>query len=56
MPEDWEGYPLRKDYPVQIRMTPHVDRAAAGDRGGVPREPRDAIGVHATDRSDRADA
>jgi NADH-quinone oxidoreductase subunit C len=22
MPEDWEGYPLRKDYPVQIRMTP----------------------------------
>jgi NADH-quinone oxidoreductase subunit C len=24
MPEDWEGYPLRKDYPVQIRMTPKV--------------------------------
>jgi NADH-quinone oxidoreductase subunit C len=23
MPEDWDGYPLRKDYPVQIRMTPH---------------------------------
>ena len=22
MPEDWEGHPLRKDYPVQIRMTP----------------------------------
>jgi len=22
MPEDWEGYPLRKDYPVQIKMTP----------------------------------
>jgi NADH-quinone oxidoreductase subunit C len=22
MPEDWEGYPLRKDYPVQIRRTP----------------------------------
>jgi NADH-quinone oxidoreductase subunit C len=22
MPEDWEGYPLRKDYPVQIHMTP----------------------------------
>ena len=20
MPEDWEGYPLRKDYPVQISM------------------------------------
>jgi NADH-quinone oxidoreductase subunit C len=22
MPEDWQGYPLRKDSPVQIRMTP----------------------------------
>jgi NADH-quinone oxidoreductase subunit C len=22
MPEDWEGYPLRKDYPVQLRKTP----------------------------------
>jgi len=24
MPEDWDGYPLRKDYPVQIQMTPRV--------------------------------
>jgi len=24
MPEDWDGFPLRKDYPVQIRMTPRV--------------------------------
>ena len=24
MPEDWEGYPLRKDYPVQIRKTPQA--------------------------------
>ena len=24
MPEDWEGHPLRKDYPVQIQMTPKV--------------------------------
>jgi NADH-quinone oxidoreductase subunit C len=24
MPEDWEGHPLRKDYPVQIRMTPRA--------------------------------
>ena len=24
MPEDWEGFPLRKDYPVQIRMAPRV--------------------------------
>ena len=22
MPEDWEGFPLRKDFPVQIRMKP----------------------------------
>ena len=22
MPEDWEGYPLRKDYPVQIKFAP----------------------------------
>src|SRR5262249_983331 len=22
MPEDWDGYPLRKDYPVQIRKAP----------------------------------
>jgi NADH-quinone oxidoreductase subunit C len=24
MPEDWEGFPLRKDYPVQIMMTPRI--------------------------------
>jgi NADH-quinone oxidoreductase subunit C len=24
MPEDWDGYPLRKDYPVQILKTPHA--------------------------------
>jgi NADH-quinone oxidoreductase subunit C len=24
MPDDWEGHPLRKDYPVQIRKTPQV--------------------------------
>jgi NADH-quinone oxidoreductase subunit C len=24
MPEDWDGYPLRKDYPVQIRMKPRA--------------------------------
>ena len=27
MPEDWEGYPLRKDYPVQIKMTPRSSEA-----------------------------
>jgi NADH-quinone oxidoreductase subunit C len=27
MPEDWEGYPLRKDSPVQIRMTPTSSEA-----------------------------
>jgi NADH-quinone oxidoreductase subunit C len=24
MPDDWEGYPLRKDYPVQVRMVPRT--------------------------------
>jgi NADH-quinone oxidoreductase subunit C len=24
MPDDWEGHPARKDYPVQIKMTPTV--------------------------------
>src|SRR3982751_3317024 len=24
MPDDWEGFPGRKDYPVQIKMTPKV--------------------------------
>jgi NADH-quinone oxidoreductase subunit C len=27
MPEDWQGFPLRKDHPVQIRMTPHASEA-----------------------------
>jgi NADH-quinone oxidoreductase subunit C len=24
MPDDWDGHPARKDYPVQIRMTPKM--------------------------------
>src|SRR6267142_3056138 len=27
MPEDWDGYPLRKDYPVQIRKAPQASQA-----------------------------
>jgi NADH-quinone oxidoreductase subunit C len=27
MPDDWQGHPLRKDYPVQIRMTPRTTEA-----------------------------
>ena len=40
MPEDWEGHPLRKDFPVQIRLKPRSPIAAAGDRRGISREPR----------------
>lgn len=29
MPEDWEGHPLRKDYPVQIRMPARVTEPLA---------------------------
>jgi NADH-quinone oxidoreductase subunit C len=25
MPEEWEGYPLRKDFPVQIRLRPRAE-------------------------------
>jgi NADH-quinone oxidoreductase subunit C len=27
MPEDWEGHPLRKDFPVQIRLKPRSSEA-----------------------------
>ena len=27
MPDDWEGFPLRKDYPVQINMAPRTTEA-----------------------------
>jgi NADH-quinone oxidoreductase subunit C len=26
MPEDWDGHPLRKDYPVQLHMTPETSQ------------------------------
>ena len=27
MPDEWEGHPLRKDYPVQIRLKPRSTEA-----------------------------
>jgi NADH-quinone oxidoreductase subunit C len=49
MPEDWEGHPARKDYPVQIKMTPKVyeplqltpEEFATNVRAGRGRGPRD---------------
>lgn len=26
MPDEWEGYPLRKDFPVQIRLRPRAEQ------------------------------
>ena len=35
MPDDWEGHPARKDYPVQIKMTPKVYEPLQLTRAGV---------------------
>ena len=45
MPEDWEGYPMRKDYPVQIKDAGEDLRAAAGDAGGIRRQSRGGAGT-----------
>ena len=64
MPDDWEGHPARKDYPVQINDEAEGVRAAAADAAAVRGEPAGesrsgeaglARGVPATPRGSRTE-
>ena len=49
MPDDWEGYPMRKDYPVQIKQPVKTYEPLQVSRRGVRREPRRPRGIAAKD-------
>ena len=53
MPEDWEGFPLRKDFPVQIRRPAYAAEAAAGHANRNSATTSNGIGCPARDTKAR---
>ena len=51
MPEDWEGFPARKDYPVQVKVPVTFDIADPGHRGRIRAQHRVAPGARGRRRA-----
>jgi NADH-quinone oxidoreductase subunit C len=54
MPEDWDGYPLRKDYPVQVNLPPRVHEPLQVTEEEFARNVRAARYVPGTPRHETA--